>query len=731
MEFGLSEALPIYSGGLGILAGDHLKTASDLGIPVVGVGILYQQGYFRQTLDSQGAQMEFFPYNDPGQLPIVPVRAQNGEWLRIALPLPGRSLWLRVWAVQVGRVKLYLLDSNDPVNSPADRGITAELYGGGPELRLQQEIVLGIGGWRLLCALGIEAEVCHLNEGHAALAVLERARTFMVANRVPFEISLTTTLAGNLFTTHTPVHAGFDRFAPALIQQYLGAYADELGLGLNGLLALGRTHPGASNEPFNMAYLAVRGSAAMNGVSHLHGVVSRRIFAPLFPRWPEAEVPVGHVTNGIHVPSWESAEADEIWAQSCGQTRWLKCMETVEDDLRCVSDETFWTFRARGRHHLIQYVRLRLARQLAAAGASPADVEAAQYVLNPNALTIGFARRFASYKRPNLLLHDPERLRRLLTDAQRPVQLIIAGKAHPHDGEGKALVQAWVRFIRRHDMRTHAVFLSDYDMLLAERLVQGVDVWLNTPRRPWEASGTSGMKVLVNGGLNLSELDGWWAEAYTSDVGWALGDGHEHHDDPTWDAIEAKALYNLLEQEVVPAFYTRNAAGIPIAWVAQMRESMARLTPRFSTNRMMREYTEQYYLPGAIAFRQRAADHGATAVQLQGWQQSLDRHWNTMHFGAVQTESSGEYYQFQVQVYLGEVEPESVCVELYADGRNGETPVRQVMSRGDKLTGAANGYLYHAQVPSTRAATDYTPRVIPSHPEAVVPLEASYILWQR
>jgi starch phosphorylase len=731
MEFGLSEALPIYSGGLGVLAGDHLKTASDLGVPVVGVGILYQQGYFRQTLDPQGAQMEFFPYNDPGQLPITPVRTPTGEWLRVALPLPGRSLRLRVWEAQVGRVKLYLLDSNDPVNSPADRGITAELYGGGSELRLQQEMVLGIGGWRLLRALGIEAEVCHLNEGHAALAVLERAHTFMAANRVPFEIALTVTRVGNLFTTHTPVAAGFDRFAPPLMQQYLGAYADELGLGLNGLLALGRTQPSATDEPFNMAYLAVRGSGAVNGVSHLHGTVSRRLFAPLFPRWPEVEVPIGHVTNGIHVPSWESAEADALWTRACGQARWMGTMETVEQDLRCLSDEALWTFRAQGRQRLIHYARLRLSRQLMAAGAAPVHVEAAKHVLDPNALTLGFARRFAGYKRPNLLLHDPERLRRLLTDPQRPVQLIIAGKAHPRDVEGKALVQAWVRFVRRHDMRTHAIFLSDYDMLLAERLVQGVDVWLNTPRRPWEASGTSGMKVLVNGGLNLSELDGWWAEAFAPEAGWALGDGHEHDDDPTWDAAEAETLYTLLEQEVVPAFYTRNADGIPTTWVARMRESMAQLTPRFSTNRMVRQYTEQYYLPGAAAFRRRAADHGATAVQLRQWQQALEQHWGTIHFGAVQTETSGDQYRFQVPVYLGEVDPEAVCVELYADGINGDAPLRQAMHRGDQLAGAANGYLYVAQVPSTRAATDYTPRVISSHPEAVVPLEARYILWQR
>jgi starch phosphorylase len=731
MEFGLSEALPIYSGGLGILAGDYLKTASDLGIPVVGVGILYQQGYFRQMLDPQGAQMEFFPYNDPGQLPVTPVRTQHGEWLRVTLPLPGRSLCLRVWEAQVGRVRLYLLDSNDPVNSPADRSITAELYGGGAELRLQQEMVLGIGGWRLLCALGLEAQVCHLNEGHAALAVLERARTFMEANQLPFATALTATRAGNIFTTHTPVAAGFDRFAPAMMQHYLGAYAEELGLGLDGLLALGRTQPTAANEPFNMAYLAIRGSGAVNGVSRLHGAVSRRLLAPLFPRWPEVEIPVGHVTNGIHVPSWESAEADALWARACGQARWMGTMETVEQDLRCLSDEALWTFRTQGRQTLMRYARLRLARQLMAAGAAPVHVEAAKHVLNPNALTLGFARRFASYKRLDLLLHNPERLTRLLTDPQRPVQLIIAGKAHPRDVEAKALVQAWVRFIRRHDIRLHALFLSDYDMLLAERLVQGVDVWLNTPRRPWEASGTSGMKVLVNGGLNLSELDGWWAEAYTPEAGWALGDGHEHDASPTWDAMEAEALYALLEQEVVPAFYARDAAGIPTAWVARMRESMARLTPRFSTNRMVREYAETYYLPAAAAFGRRAAEQGTAAVQLQQWQQALGQHWGAMHFGAVQIDTSAAHHQFRVQVYLGEVEPQAVGVELYADGRHGEAPLRQAMSRSDKLTGAVNGYLYVAQVPATRAATDFTPRIIPSHPEAVVPLEAQYILWQR
>ena len=488
MEFMLSEALPIYSGGLGNVAGDQLKAASDLGVPVVGVGLLYQQGYFRQVIDKDGAQQAIFPYNDPGQLPITPLRQPNGEWLRLELKLPGYSVWLRAWQVQVGRVKLYLLDSNDAANFPARRGITSELYGDGPELRLHQELVLGIGGWRLLNALGIKPEVCHLNEGHAAFAVLERARTFMEENGQPFEVALAVTRAGNLFTTHTPVDAGFDRFAPVLIGQYLGWYARErLCISLHDLLALGRRDPNDSLEPFNMAYLAVRGSGAVNGVSRLHGQVSRRIFAPLFPRWPEEEVPVGHVTNGVHIPTWDSAEADDLWTKACGKGRWLGTVESLEQNIRRIADAKLWELRTAATRSLIEYARGRLSRQLEASGASPEAVDDAKHLFDPNALTLGFARRFAPYKRPNLLLHDPERLLRLLNDPQRPVQLIIAGKAHPADRAGQALIQEWTHFIRRPEARPHVIFLSDYDMLLTEHLVQGVDVWINTPRRPWEA----------------------------------------------------------------------------------------------------------------------------------------------------------------------------------------------------------------------------------------------------
>ncbi|MEO8419518.1 MAG: alpha-glucan family phosphorylase [Methylophilaceae bacterium] len=732
MEFMLSEALPIYSGGLGNVAGDQLKAASDLGVPVVGVGLLYQQGYFRQVIGKDGTQQALYPYNDPGQLPITPLRKPNGEWLRLEIVLPGYSVWLRTWQVQVGRVKLYLLDSNDTANYPAHRGITSELYGGGPELRLTQEMLLGIGGWRLLAALGIKPEVCHLNEGHAAFAVLERACSFMAETGQPFETALAVTRAGNLFTTHTAVAAGFDRYAPALIEQYLRGYTEQkLGITLHDLLALGRQDPNDASEPFNMAYLAIRGSGAVNGVSRLHGSVSRHLFAPLFPNWPTEEVPVGHVTNGVHMPTWDSAAADTLWTEVCGKSCWLGTTETHEQHIRAISDVGLWQFRADASKSLVGYVRERLSRQLAVSGAPPEAVAAAKQLFDPNTLTLGFARRFATYKRPNLLLHDPERLLRLLANPQRPVQIIMAGKAHPADLAGQALIQQWTHFIQRPEVRAHVIFLSDYDMHLTEQLVQGVDVWLNTPRRPWEACGTSGMKVLVNGGINLSVLDGWWAEAYTPEVGWALGDGQEHGDDAAWDARDAEDLYDLLEREVIPEFYTRDAQGVPGAWVARMRKSMSRLTPHFSSNRAVREYTEQHYLPAASAYLERAADQGAIGVDMVNWRRALEQKWSALRFGEVKIETDGEQHVFEAQVYLDDLDPDTVRVELYADGVNSSAAQRVEMKRMRQLVGATNGYAYRGEAPADRPATDYTARLIPQHAGMTVALEDAHILWQR
>jgi starch phosphorylase len=734
MEFMLSEALPIYSGGLGNVAGDQLKAASDLGVPVIGVGLLYQQGYFRQVLDADGSQRALYPYNDPGLLPITPVRDENGEWVRIKFALPGYSVWVRAWQVQVGRVILYLLDTNDPANPPFHRGITSELYGGGLETRLLQEMVLGIGGWRLLRKLGYRPEVCHLNEGHAALAVLERARTFMAETGQSFEVALAATRAGNLFTTHTAVAAGFDRFPPDLIAKYLAGYTEELKISLREVLALGRENPEDSNEQFNMAYLAIHGSGAINGVSRLHGEVSRTLFQSLFHRWPREEVPVGHVTNGVHVPSWDSSEANDLWTKACGKDGWLgTATGSRREQMRSVPDADVWRLRSNGRAELVRYTRRRLARQLASSGCPAAEVDQAARILDPDVLTLCFARRFATYKRPTLLLHDPERLVRLLTDPHRPVQLLIAGKAHPADKPGQAMIREWTEFIRsRPEVRTHAVFLSDYDMLLTEQLVHGVDVWINNPRRPWEACGTSGMKVLANGGLNLSELDGWWAEAYADDVGWALGDGKERGDDPEWDAAEADALYTKLEQEIIPLFYDRDAHGLPVTWIRRVRESMARLTPQYSADRAVREYTEKYYLPAAAAYRERASENGVSAARILHWQQTIAKNWASARFGPLTVDTDDGHYVFHLQMDLGDLPPDSVRVELYADALPGGAQEHHVLRRENGSEQASRGnYLYSVRVPAVRSAIDYTARLIPHNDEAIVPLEASQILWQR
>ncbi len=732
MEFMLSEALPIYSGGLGNVAGDQLKAANDLGVPVIGVGLLYQQGYFRQLIGPDGIQQAAYPYNDPGQLPVTPLRHANGEWLRLKLDLPGHSIWLRAWQARVGRLKLYLLDTNDAANHPPYRGITSELYGGGSELRLMQEMVLGIGGWRLLSTLGVQPDVCHLNEGHAALVVLERARQFMLDTGASFAVALAATRAGNLFTTHTAVPAGFDRFTSAQMEHCLGTYAEtQLGIARDELLALGRQRPDDVTEPFNMAYLAIRGCGAVNGVSWLHGRVSRRLFAALFPRWAEPEVPIGHITNGVHTPTWDSAQADALWTEACGQERWLGTTEALGRDICCVSDAELWQFRSAASAALVDYVRERLSQQRAAAGPTPNAIESGAQPLDPGTLTIGFARRFATYKRPDLLLHDPARLLKLLTDPECPVQLVIAGKAHPADAAGQALIRRWIEFAQWPDAKDRVVFLSDYDMHMAEHLVQGVDVWLNTPRRPWEASGTSGMKVLVNGGLNISELDGWWAEAYTPEVGWALGDGQEHGDDPAWDATEAEALYDLLEHKVAPEFYQRDEHGIPRAWVARMRNSMAELTPRFSTNRTVREYTERYYLPAAAAYRARAANSGQLAESIVNWRRRLDDHWPTLQFGELTVATSHEQHDFSIELDLGELGADDITVELYAEPQEDQAPVRVPMTPGETSNGTDKRWLYAASVPAERPPEHYTARVVPRYPDVAVPLEALPILWQR
>jgi glycogen phosphorylase len=729
MEFGLSEALPIYSGGLGILAGDFLKSASDLAVPLVGVGLLYQQGYFRQVLADDGAQREAFPYNDPSSLPIVPLTDDDGRWRRVRIELPGRTLLLRVWKARVGRVELLLLDSNDPQNSPWDRGITAHLYDAGRDQRLLQEIVLGVGGWRLLDELGLDVNVCHLNEGHAALAVLARAASFARQAGVPVPVAFRATRAGNVFTMHTPMAAGFDQFDAGLVAHYTEPFMQTLGLPVEQLLALGRRDASDVREPFNLTYVAIRGCCRVNGVSRLHGRVSRRILTPLFPGWPESEVPVNSITNGVHIPTWNSLPARRFWVAGTTDP-WLTRLSEDAAALPARDPIRLWTLRTEARQALVQYVRRRLTRQLKVRGAADAAVHAAEHVLDPNALSLGFARRFAEYKRPNLLLQDVARLKRLLLDVRRPVQLIVAGKAHPNDEPGKALVRRMAQFAQQPELQHCVVFLEDYDMVLAQHLAAGIDVWLNTPRRPAEACGTSGMKMLFNGGLNVSVLDGWWAEAWSPDVGWAFGDGNE--DNPgSRDEREADNLYDVLEREVVTEFYDRDAEGIPRNWLKRLAASMGRLAPQFSSDRMVKEYVDQVYLPAANAFESRAAHGARIACELEAWHGRVAEHWYGLHFGEIGVSHANNHWSFVVQVYLGELDPSCIHVQLFAEALHGDKPLVVEMHRDHPLPGAANGFVFTALVPADRSADHFTPRIVPWHADAMVPAEEREIHWAR
>lgn len=731
MEYMLSEALPIYSGGLGNVAGDQLKSASDLGVPVVAVGMLWQQGYFRQEIGLNGVQQALYPVNDTRQLPIEPLLRPDGSLLRLAFELPGLTVWLRGWKATVGGNRLLLLDSNDPANPPPVRLITSELYGGDLEMRLRQEIVLGIGGWRLLEAAGYLPQVLHLNDGHAAFAVLERARSYMLAQHVGFAVALTATRAGNLFTTHTPVTAGFDRFPAELIDKYLQRYIQrELDQPLEAILALGRQNADDPQEPFNMAFLATHCAGAVNAVSKLHGVTSRHIFQDLFPRWPTAAVPIGHVTNGVHQPTWISRDAEEYWQALQGESLpWRGFSESrVQVSAKKVDDAQMWRLRERSRGRLVELVRTHLARSAAVHGASLTDIEEVGQWFDPQVLTLGFARRFATYKRPNLLLTDPERLLRILNHPKRPVQLLIAGKAHPADLTGQKMIAQWLAFIERPEIKGRVAFLEDYDMRVARHLVQGVDVWVNTPRRPWEASGTSGMKVLANGGLNLSQLDGWWAEACTDEVGWGIGNGAEH--DESYDVVDAEQLYSLLEEQVAPAFYLRNDAGIPEQWVKRMRASMGSLVTQFSADRAVRDYTDQYYLPAAQAYRARTAQDSRLAKELNDIREQLQAHAARIRFLDLKMSQCNGRYQVVLQMDLAGISAVYLRVQLYRED-DGRTAAQTWDLCLDPTAQTDGALVYRGEVPDDCPEQSYTARVIADASSGLnVPLEAGFIAWQ-
>lgn len=732
MEYMLSEALPIYSGGLGNVAGDQLKAASDLGVPVIAVGMLWQHGYFRQEIDSQGAQHALFPVNDTWQLPIKPLLRPDGSLLRLAIEMPGLTLWLRGWQVTVGRNKLLLIDSNDPANPVPVRLITEQLYGGDNEMRLRQEIVLGIGGWRLLEAAGYNPHVCHLNDGHAAFAVLERARSYMRAHQVPFEVALTATRAGNLFTTHTPVTAGFDCFSAQLIGKYLGRYIEkELGQTFAEFMALGQETGSNPDSPFNMAFLAVHCAGGVNAVSQLHGETSRRIFEPLFKRFPPEQVPIGHVTNGIHLPTWVSLEAEEHWrALHGGQTPWRGESDgKVEQLLAEVDDSLVWQMRQQARASLIIFVREQLARSDAVHGESIEVTQSAGARLDPNVLTLGFARRFAAYKRPNLLLQDPERLLRILNHPTRPIQLLIAGKAHPSDLGGQEMIKQWQSFIKRPETQGRVAFLEDYDMRIARHLVQGVDVWVNTPRRPWEACGTSGMKILANGGLNLSQLDGWWAEAFADDLGWGVGDGAEHG--PEHDVVDANQLYSLIEEELAPEFYERNSSNEPHRWISRIRRSMGQLVAQFSADRAVRDYVERYYVPLAEGYNRRTKNQCALATEQTSMLKDIAQRWSNVRIVGSACRRTNAGYDIQLEVELAGIAPQLLRIQLYRAGDE-QGPARTWDLARYCDTADHTAALYSGMVPDDCPDSFYTGRIIVDDGTGLsVPLEAPLIVWQK
>ncbi len=738
-EFGIHESIPVYSGGLGILAGDHLKSASDLGLPLVGVGLMYREGYFRQYLNPDGWQQERYPENDFFNLPLVLQTDASGQPVLVPIPLPGRDVRAKVWKIQVGRVPLFLLDCNIPENHVDDRNITAQLYGGDKENRIKQEIVLGIGGIRALRALNLEPTVCHLNEGHSAFCNLERIRILMENRKLDYAAATEAVKAGTCFTTHTPVPAGNEVFAPALIEQYLGLYMGALGIDRKAFLGLGRQNINDEGELFGMTVLALKTANVANGVSQLHGAVSRSMWKGLWPGLPEAEVPIAAITNGVHTQSWLSPEVAQIYDRYLGiQWEERPADHSAWKRIEQVPDAELWRTQERGRGRLVNFARARLREQLRRRGAPPGEVARAAEVLDPDALTIGFARRFATYKRGSLIFRDMERLAAIVNDKDRPVQIVFAGKAHPHDTEGKKVIAEVIHAARRAELRGRIVFIEDYDMNIARHLIQGVDIWLNNPRRPLEASGTSGMKVCVNGGQNLSVLDGWWVEGYQQDNGWAIGAGEEYTDLAYQDSVEGRAIYEMLENEIVPMFYTRNNDGVPREWLRRMKRSISTNVPVFNTNRMVQQYVEMCYWPSAVRATRLLASNAGKAVALAAWRRKLIGGWSGIRVDDIEvlnandTMRVGAELKVKVRVVLGELSPDDVEVQIIHGLLDsfGEIsrPHSAAMTTNGELHGSA--YEYCGSI-ACRASGQYgfAVRVLPRHEDLPHDYEPGLVCW--
>ncbi|MFA5139701.1 MAG: alpha-glucan family phosphorylase [Elusimicrobiota bacterium] len=737
-EFGIDVSMPIYSGGLGALAGDHLKSASDLGLPMVAVGLLYREGYHSQYLTADGWQQEAYPINDWYNMPVVRACDREGRAVRARVELAGREVAFEVWRVQVGRVPLFLLDTDLPDNPSEDRDITKRLYVGDRDMRLRQEVLLGIGGMRALAALGYEPSVCHMNEGHSAFLAVERVRQIMEKYKLSREEAREVLRASTVFTTHTPVPAGNERFSAESVRTYLGRHAEGIGMSVSEFLDLGRDKPGEKDEEFCMTTFAMRFAAHLNGVSRLHGEVSQKMWSHLWPGLPIEEVPIGAVTNGIHTHSWLSHDLAELLGRYFGPKFHEDPMDfSVWKRVYEIPDSELWRSRETRRDRLVWFARKRLKKQLIRRGASSHLLQQAEQMLDPDALTIGFARRFAAYKRATLLLQDPARLRAILNDPKRPVQVIVAGKAHPNDTAGKELIKELVHFIRQEGFRNRIVFIEDYDINVARYMVQGADVWLNTPRRPLEASGTSGMKAAANGGLHLSTYDGWWCEGYDPEVGWALGSGGEVYDTPeNEDKVESSTLYDILENEVVPLFYDRGKDGLPHRWIARVKRSMAEIGAQFNTHRMVADYVDRYYVRAGRKFGELTAGGQERAKDLAAWHGHIRKHWGEIRVEDVRSDARGtlgvgDSLEVSARVRLGGLRPEDVEIQLYFGHLS--SPGQLAGGRGLRMEPdppEGEVFTYRGRIPcETSGRCGYTVRVLPRHPDLMHPYEPGLILW--
>lgn len=738
-EFGLHESLPIYSGGLGILAGDHLKSASDLGLPLVAMGLLYQHGYFRQYLNADGWQQERYPENDFYTMCCHLERTKAGAPLTIEVQFPGRIVHAQVWRVQVGRIPLYLLDTNIEANNEEDRQITGQLYGGDQDMRIRQELLLGVGGLRALRALGIEPTVCHMNEGHSAFLAVERVIWTMEKYGVDFESASEAVAAGCVFTTHTPVEAGNDMFPPYLVDTYMEPYYRRLKIDRERFLGLGRQHTDDKNEPFCMTVLAIRLANHANGVSKLHGKVSRKMWNKIWPELPEHDVPIRSITNGIHTKSFLCAEMSQLYDRYLGP-EWDErpADHSIWQRVEQIPDAELWRTHERRRERLVGFCRRRVARQMRARSAPEAEILRAEEVLDPDALTIGFARRFATYKRGALIFRDLDRLEKIVNHSTRPVQFIFAGKAHPRDHGGKELIAHITHVARNDTFRRRVVFIEDYDMNVARYMVQGVDVWLNNPRRPLEASGTSGMKGPPNGVLNLSVLDGWWVEGFANDNGWAIGNGEEYSDLNYHDEVESRAIYDLLEKEVVPLFYERGPDGLPRGWTQKVKRSMMTVCPVFNTNRMVQEYTERFYLPAAERFQQLSENNISAGTELALWLKKIHTEWSNVKVESVEVVGGdqievGAQLKVLAHVHLGGLAPEEVNVELYhgnLDAMGSINAAQSISMSGNGPSATKGIHTFVGQIPCRNSGQHgYAVRVLPKHRFLPRVYEPGLIRW--